>query len=89
MAKVFRQFCLFAFAVATPLAGQRQNPDLYQQVLERNLYMGATTGGTLLAEDAKLEKLASGYKRWKGRSMMGRAIFSSLTYPTSESGNST
>ena len=62
MAKVFRQFCLFAFAVATPVAGQRQDPDLYQQVQERNLNMGAT----LLAEDAKLEKLASGYETVEG-----------------------
>ena len=63
MAKVFRQFCLFAFAVATPVAGQRQDPDLHQQAQERNLNMGATT---LLAEDAKLEKLASGYETVEG-----------------------
>ena len=52
MAKVFRQLCLFGFAVATPLAGQKQDPG-------HSLI-------TIKEIDAKLEKLASGYETVEG-----------------------
>ena len=66
MAKIFRQLCSLGFAVATPLAGQKQDLGLHQQVRELNLNIGATTQGTLLAKSAKLEKLASGYETVEG-----------------------
>ena len=52
MAKVFRQLCLFAFAGATSLAGQKQDPD-HSLITIREI-------------DAKLEKLASGYETVEG-----------------------
>jgi len=52
MTKVFRQLCLFGFAVATPLAGQKQ--DTGQSLI------------TIKEIDAKLEKLSSGYETVEG-----------------------
>ena len=66
MNDTFRQLFLFGIAVATPLAGQKQDPGLYQKVRKLNLNIGATTRGSLLAKDAKLEKLASGYETVEG-----------------------
>ena len=52
MAKIFRKLCLFAFVVAAPLAGQKQDPG-------HSLI-------TIKEVDAKLEKLASGYETVEG-----------------------
>ena len=52
MAKVFRQFCLFTFAVATPLAGQKQEPG-HAPIPIKEI-------------GAKLETLASGYETVEG-----------------------
>ena len=46
--------------------GLTERPGLHQQVMELNRYIEATTQGTLLAKDAKLEKLASGYETVEG-----------------------
>ena len=66
MAEALRKLCLFGFAVGTPLAGQKKDPGLHQQVPKLNLNIEATTRGALFAEDAKLEKLASGYETVEG-----------------------
>ena len=52
MANVFRQLCLFGLAVATPLAGQKQDPG-HSLITIKDI-------------DAKLEKLASGYETVEG-----------------------
>ena len=46
--------------------GLTERPGLHQQVQELNRHIEATTRGTLLAKDAKLEKLASGYETVEG-----------------------
>ena len=46
--------------------GLTERPGLYQQVRELNRHIEATTRGTLLAKEAKLEKLASGYETVEG-----------------------
>ena len=46
--------------------GLTERPGLHQQVQKLNRHIEATTRGTLLAKDAKLEKLASGYETVEG-----------------------
>ena len=46
--------------------GLTERLGLHQQVRELNRHIEATTPGTLLAKDAKLEKLASGYETVEG-----------------------